>query len=195
MAKSNLNNIDLWELVRQGDRTAFDSLYHQYVSQLFALVYKHIPRQADAEDIVQEVFLDMWEKREEIIIQHSLFNYLYTTTRNRTLRFIKANSISPESLDLFRELFDEYSLPAALPEEHTDSRLRSIDNSVITEIADLPEQMKKVYLLNIEEGMSVTAIAEQLQIAPQTVRNHLAKVRKRLNAVVSRMTSLFFSLL
>ncbi len=56
---------------------------------------------------------------------------------------------------------------------------------MITAIDDLPEQMKKVYLLNTEEGMGVTAIADQLHLAPQTIRNHLSKVRKRLYAVVS----------
>lgn len=191
MTNSFENGIELWELIRQGDRAAFDAVYHQYVSQLFVLAYKHIPNRTDAEDIVQEVFLDIWEKRNEIVIHSSLFNYLYSTARYKILRFIKTSSIRPESLDLFRELLDKYSLP----EEHSDARLRSINNSVITAIDDLPEQMKKVYLLNTEEGMSVTAIADQLQLAPQTVRNHLSKVRKRLYAVVSRLASVLFSAL
>lgn len=191
MTNSFENGIELWELIRQGDRAAFDAVYHQYVSQLFVLAYKHIPNRTDAEDIVQEVFLDIWEKRNEIVIHSSLFNYLYSTTRYKILRFIKTSSIRPESLDLFQELLDKYSLP----EEHSDARIRSINNSVITAIDDLPEQMKKVYLLNTEEGMSVTAIADQLQLAPQTVRNHLSKVRKRLYAVVSRLASVLFSAL
>lgn len=190
MATKMQKGIELWELIRQGDRAAFDSMYHQYVSQLFVLAYKHIPNRNDAEDIVQEVFIDIWEKRKDILIQSSLFNYLYSTTRYRVLRFIKTNSTRPESLDLLEELLEKYSLP----EEHSDATLRNIDHSVITAIADLPEQMKKVYLLNTEAGMSVSAIAAHLQLAPQTVRNHLAKVRKRLYAVVSRLASFLFSI-
>lgn len=185
------NGIPEWELIRQGNRTAFDAVYHQYVSQLFVLAYKHIPNRTDAEDIVQEVFLDVWEKRNEIVIHSSLFNYLYSAARYKILRFIKTNSTRPESLDLFEELTEKYELP----EEHSDAALRNIDNSVISAIADLPEQMKKIYLLNTEAGMSVSDIADQLQLAPQTVRNHLSKVRKRLYAVVSRLASVFFSLL
>jgi RNA polymerase sigma-70 factor, ECF subfamily len=191
MATSIQNGIEAWELIRQGDLASFDKIYHQYVSQLFALAYKHIPNRTDAEDIVQEVFLDIWEKRQEIVIQSSLFNYLYSTTRYKILRFLKASNTRPESLDLFQELLQQYSLP----EEHSHSKLRAIDHSITTAITDLPEQMKKVYLLNTEAGMSVTAIADQLDIAPQTVRNHLAKVRKRLYGVVSRLASLLFSLL
>ena len=190
MTKSIQSGITLWELIRQGDRNAFDSIYHQYASQLFALAYKHIPNRTDAEDIVQEVFIDIWEKRNEIIIHSSLFNYLYSSTRYKVLRFIKANNTRPESLCLFQELLQQYSIP----EEHSDAKLRSIDSFVSSAITGLPEQMKKVYLLNTEEGMSVTAIADHLQIAPQTVRNHLSKVRKRLYEVVSRLASLLFSL-
>ncbi len=62
MTNSFENGIELWELIRRGDRAAFDAVYHQYVSQLFVLAYKHIPNRTDAEDIVQEVFLDIWEK-------------------------------------------------------------------------------------------------------------------------------------
>lgn len=191
MTNSIDNEIERWELIRQGDRAAFDRVYHENVSQLFALAYKHIPSRSDAEDIVQEVFLEIWEKRNEITIHASLFNYLYSTTRYKVLRFLKTSSTRPESLDLFQELLEKYSLP----EEHSDAKLRSINNSVITAIEDLPAQMKKIYLLNTEEGMSVPAIADQLQLAPQTVRNHLSKVRKRLYAVVSRLASVLFSAL
>lgn len=190
MTKEFRNGIELWELIRQGDRAAFNRVYHLYVSQLFVLVYKHIPNRTDAEDIVQEVFIDIWEKRKDIVIQSSLFNYLYSSTRYRVLRFIKTNHTKPESLELFQHLLDN----ATPPEAHTAAAIRSIDHSVNTAIAGLPEQMKKVYLLNTEAGMSVSDIAGHLQLSPQTVRNHLAKVRKRLYAVVSRFASLLFTL-
>lgn len=191
MNHNHQNGIERWEQIRHGDLVAFNSVYHQYVSQLFVLAYKHIPDRNDAEDIVQEVFLEIWEKRKEIVIQSSLFNYLYSITRYKILRYIRNNHCRPQSLELFQELFDRYSLP----EEHSDAMIRSINHSVSTAIEDLPEQMKKVYLLNTEKGMSVTAIAHHLQLAPQTVRNQLSKVRKRLYAVVSRLASLLFSAL
>ncbi len=74
------NDILLWQQVKQGDRPAFDQLYHRYAGPIFAMVYKHIRNRADAEDIIQEVFLSMWEKRMAIDIQHSL---LITCTARR----------------------------------------------------------------------------------------------------------------
>lgn len=195
MASGIPNDITLWLQVKQGDRSAFDQLYHLHASPLFAMVYKHIHSRADAEDIIQEVFLDIWEKRRDIIIQTSLFNYLYSMARYRTLRYIKIKDARPESLDLFRELLDEQDIPAVYPEIYTDAKIRSIDSSVTGAIDGLPEQMKKVYLLNTEAGMSIPEIAGLLLISPNTVKNHLAKVRKRLRHTVSRLASFFFSLL
>ncbi|MRG44103.1 sigma-70 family RNA polymerase sigma factor [Chitinophaga sp. SYP-B3965] len=184
-----MNDTELWQQVKQDNRSAFDQVYHRYAAPLFAMAYKHIRSRADAEDIIQEVFLDIWEKRKEILIQHSLFNYLYSTVRYRTLRYIKANDARPESLDLLQELLNN----ATQPEIYTDAQIRSIDMSVAGEIAGLPEQMKKVYLLNTEGGKSIPEIADLLLISPHTVRNHLSKVRKRLRHVISRFTALFFS--
>ena len=101
MAAGIQNDTILWQQVKQGDRTAFDRMYRLYASPVFAMVYKHISSRADAEDITQEVFLDMWTKRMSINIQSSLFNYLYSAARNRTLRYIKTNAARPlqEKLD------------------------------------------------------------------------------------------------
>lgn len=194
MASDNPNDTALWLRVKQGDRTAFDQVYHLYVSPVFTMVYKHIQSRADAEDIIQEVFLDLWEKRNGITIQNSLFNYLYSMARYRTLRYIKLNAARPESLDLFQQILNEHYQPATDPELYSDARIRSIDTSIAGEIEGLPEQMKKVYLLNTEAGMSIPEIAESLLISPHTVKNHLAKVRKRLRDALSRLGSLFFML-
>ncbi|MBS1663766.1 MAG: hypothetical protein JST68_22165 [Bacteroidetes bacterium] len=74
------NTIDhkqLWLRVKEGDKSAFDRLYDLHVQALFAVVHRHIDNRADAEDIVQEVFLDFWEQKEQITIERSVFKYLY----------------------------------------------------------------------------------------------------------------------
>lgn len=191
MASGTQHDIALWQLVKQGNRTAFDQVYHLYASPVFAMVYKHIRNRADAEDIMQEVFMDLWDKRADINIQTSLFNYLYSVARNRTFRYIKSNAALPQSLELFQQLLDDQ---AVFQETYSRNTIRHIESSVSSEIAALPEQMKKVYKLSQESGMSIAEIAESLLISPNTVKNHLSKVRKRLHATVSRLSSLFFTL-
>ncbi|MDR6568870.1 RNA polymerase sigma-70 factor, ECF subfamily [Chitinophaga ginsengisegetis] len=192
MASGIHDHAALWQQVKQGDRTAFDQVYHLYAAPIFSMVYKHIRSRADAGDITQEVFMDLWDKKADITIQSSLFNYLYSIARNRTLRYIKRNAARPESLDLLQELLNEQGMPLVFQEAYSASVIRTMESSVANEIAGLPAQMKKVYHLNQEAGMSVPEIAELLLISPNTVKNHLSKVRKRLRQAVSRLTFLFF---
>lgn len=182
------NDTALWELVRQGDHTAFDQLYQLYADPVFAAVYKHIRHKADAEDIVQEVFLELWEKRSTILIRHSPFNYLYSMARYKTLHYIRINHVRPVSLELFGSLMEDMIPPAV------ETPLPDLAPHLSREIAMLPEQMKKVFTLHTEAGMSIAGIAEQLLISPNTVKNHLAKVRKRLRQSISRLFSMLFSL-
>jgi len=194
MTSGNHDHAALWQQVKQGDRTAFDQVYHLYAAPVFAMVYKHIHSRADAGDITQEVFMDLWDKRADITIQSSLFNYLYSVARNRTFRYIKRNAARPESLELLQELLNEQDMPLVFQEAYSASAIRTMESSVASEIAGLPAQMKKVYQLNQEAGMNVNEIAELLLISPNTVKNHLSKVRKRLRQTVSRLTFLLFTL-
>lgn len=189
MHSTNTNNdTELWELVRQGDYAAFEQLYQLYINPIFAAVYGHIKHKADAEDITQEVFLELWEKKATILIRRSVFNYLYSMARYKTLHYIRVNNIRPLSLELFQALLEDMSPPAE------EARLPDLTLHLSREIALLPEQMKKVFALHTEAGMSITGIAEQLLISPNTVRNHLAKVRRRLRQTISRLFTMFFSL-
>jgi RNA polymerase sigma-70 factor (ECF subfamily) len=194
MIPDTMNEERLWLLVREEDsQPAFDRVYYLHVNPIFALIYKHIKSRQDAEDLTQEVFLDLWQKRKEIIIQSSLFNYLYSMARYKTLRYLKVNAIKPESFDLLAGNLEQMN--PSLPGTYTEKEILAIESSVNEEIALLPAQMKKVYQLNTEAGMSIREIADQLMISPYTVKNHLAKVRSRLRQTVSRLASLFFSLL
>lgn len=194
MASGIHDHTALWQLVKQGDRTAFDQVYHLYAAPVFTMVYKHIRSRADAGDITQEVFMDLWDKRADITIQSSLFNYLYSVARNRTFRYIKRNAARPESLELLQELLHEQGIPLVFQEAYSASAIRTMESSVASEIAGLPAQMKKVYQLNQEAGMSVPEIAELLLISPNTVKNHLSKVRKRLRQTISRLATIFITL-
>jgi RNA polymerase sigma-70 factor (family 1) len=195
MAANFSGDIELWRQVKQGDRFAYDQLYHLYASPIFAMVYKHIPNRADAEDILQDVFIDLWDKRLDISIENSLFNYLYTMARNRTLRYIKKTAARPESLELLQQLMHEHEMPMVLQDVYSESEIRHIESKISNEVDELPEQMKKVYQLNQDSGMSISQIAELLLISPNTVKNHLSKVRKRLRHTVSKMATVFFTFL
>lgn len=188
------NEAQLWLMVCQDDnQSAFDKLYYLQINPVFALIYKHVKNKQDAEDLAQEVFLDLWQKRKAIVIRGSIFNYLYSIARYKTLRYLKSNIVQSERWETLAESLEQL-LPAA-PDQYSEKEILAIEYSVNKAIAMLPEQMKKVYQLNTEAGMSIQEIADQLTISPNTVKNHLARVRARLRQTVSRLATLFFTLL
>lgn len=184
-----------WSLIQQGSLPAFDRLYHLHVQVIFSTIYKHVRNRCDAEDLTQEVFTDLWVRRNTIIIEHSLFNYLYSIARYKTLRYLSQKALKPERLELFSEAMDAADLIAAPAEGYTPAKILAAESAVAKEIARLPAQMKKIYELNTNAGMSIAEIARVLVLSPYTVKNHLAKVRKRLRHTASRFISLFFNIL
>jgi len=185
MNRETITDDQLWLLIKEGDRLAFDNIYHRYSGLIFSSIYKHIHSRQDAEDLTQETFIALWEKKDNISIQNSLFNYLYSIARYRTLSYIRTSAVRPVSVELLEDLLND--------DGPSEKAIRSVESAVQQEIERLPEQMKKVYQLNSESGMDNRQIAALLEISPNTVKNTLVKVRKRLRHTVSRLASFLFT--
>lgn len=189
MATHLLNDTELWQLVQQDDRTAYEVLYRRYMRVLYAAIYKWTDNKADAEDLLQEVFLDIWEKRGRITIRHKVFTYLYSTTRFKVFDYLKDKQLSEKLLKTWETLPEDAVLNTAFAHEQQENA----DNLLSAEIAQLPAQMKQVYLLRFREGKSIGEIADELLVSPYTIKNHLQKIRKRLQAAITRLATLLLS--
>lgn len=181
---------ELWRLITQEDDTsAFEQLYRRYMHVLMAAIYKWSDDKAEAEDILQEVFLDLWEKRKQIAIKNEFFPYLYSITRFKIFDRLREKKLSDRQLRAWHHLSEEVAvLTVAFREEELESK----EALVSTELSQLPAQMKRVYLLSAEQGKSIREISEELLVSPYTVKNHLQKIRKRLRNAAVRMSSFFF---
>ena len=180
----------LWQLITKEDNTAaFEQLYRRYMHVLMAAIYKWTEDSTEAEDILQEVFLDLWEKRGQIKIKNEIFSYLYSITRYKIFDRLRAKKLSHRQLQAWHSLSGEVAeLTTAFREEELERK----EVIVSSELAQLPAQMKRVYLLSAEQGKSIREISEELLVSPYTVKNHLQKIRKRLRNAAIRMSSFFF---
>lgn len=185
MATSSGHDIALWQQVKQDDRAAYEVLYHRHMRALYAAICKWTENKADAEDILQEVFLDIWEKRREINIRHEIFPYLYTVTRYKVFDHLRHKKITAQQLKAWDVITEDPALNAAFRQESPEIP----DALIYAEIEQLPAQMKQVYLLRFREGKSIREIADELLVSPYTIKNHLQKIRKRLHAAAFRLTS------
>lgn len=188
IALSNLQKFDEWELLRrlaEGDSEALTTIYHQFWQPLFLSAYNIIKEKKTCEDIIQDIFLQLWVKRETLQVRSSLKAYLIAATRYQVFRHIRN---SPERNDLFDKLQERLtSDPSDYPLLHKDLK-KQVDNIV----ADLPEKCRMIYKLSREEYLSHKEIAERLDISPKTVENQLTIALRKLRLSLKEVAGIAF---
>jgi RNA polymerase sigma-70 factor (ECF subfamily) len=132
---------------------------------------------AMAEEIVQDVFLKIWLKREELKDVQSFEAYLVTAARNKTYDYLRSQASQKDHLT-------KLGAQALAQQESTEDWMINKDyQRVLRQGIDmLPPQQQKVYLLSREEGLKREEIAERLGISPETVKIHLGNANKKLRA-------------
>lgn len=150
------------------DESAFCFLYAKYRRKLYLFALTFLKSGGAAEDIVQDVFTLIWEKRKFIDPDNSFQSYLYTITRNRVLNYIRDNA-NKQSLEeiIYAEAID--SGDDTFNKVTTDELAHLLEQSV--EI--LTSRQKEVYILSRKEGLSYQEIANKLNISVGTVGDHI----------------------
>ena len=176
--KSQLLNKEenhLLQKALQGDTSAFEQIYRLYVSDLCSFAAYYLKSADAAQDIVQNVFLILWERRDSIHINGCLKTYLFTSVRNLCLNFLKHQTIHRTSLDIYSQLF---LLPAATPHEIAEQQ--ELDISLTHALENVPERPRIVFILNRYFNMKYAQIADILEISVKTVDAHMVKAVKSL---------------
>lgn len=176
----------LVNLLKEDDQLAYTEIFERYSKILLNHAYKMLGDQDEANDVVQEVFLSIWNKRGELTITGSLSSYLYKAVKNRILNHIaheKVVSRYAESISNFIE--NDYAL--------ADSNLREeeLEAIIAKEIASLPEKMREVFLLRKVEELSYDEIALQLNITDKTAKQQVYNSLKILKEKLKNFTGVF----
>lgn len=162
------NEADLLALVAKGSERAFAELFDAYYKQLGEYVYKLTESMEVTEEIVQDVFIKIWLKREVLTDLNNFSNYLFILSKNQTLNHLrkKAND-KVRQLEWLKQFEEEADLSddAIVIEEY-----RSLLDDAIEK---LPPQQKKVYKLSREERLKHEEIAKLLNLSPETVKKHM----------------------
>lgn len=189
--KNQVDEQVLWEAFKQGDRKAFEAIYHEYVHRLYVEISKRISDQQVVEDLLQEMFLTLWERRTIYQPKGDIYPYLFGMAINRVLNYYRTNKRKPMMLQLWENMPEDLigldELSSAFKQAHTLELELLLDKA----IAGLPTRMKQVYKLRYEEKKSVAEIASLLSSSPHTVHNQLKEIRKRFVKML-RETSYFF---
>lgn len=177
---------ELLSLLKEDSDTAFTQIYYQYWKLLFAIAASKLENTADAEEIVQEIFTDLWRRRHDIRIEQSLKAYLAAAVKFQVYSHMarkhqemkkQARSPTPDIL-------------ATSPEDLLHRK--ELQEQLYDITQQLPEKCRLVYQLSREAGLSNKEIAATLSISEKTVENQMTKALKRLKLAFRSFFFTFF---
>jgi len=185
MHKGNTEE-DLLQLLQSGNEEAFTEIYDHYWNKLYFLAHKHLKSSQAAEEIVQEVFLQLWHKKNSVQIK-SLPQYLAAMTRYAVYHYLaKENRMPRGERNLEKETAGIF-----LQDE-------TINNRMLLEIVEklssrLPEKCRLVFVHNKLLDQSLPQVARQLHISDKTAEAHLTKALKMIRGNLGKAFSFFFT--
>ncbi|MFD0761319.1 RNA polymerase sigma factor [Lutibacter aestuarii] len=189
MANKNINTEDnlLVKQLSRGDQKAFESLYNKYRDDIYAFSYSLLKSKHNAEEILQDVYLQIWQNKHKLNPKLSFKSFIFTCARNASLNFLK-RAINEKSLK--ESIFYKTSnlsnniLDKLLNDEYEVLRLKAIK--------ELPPKRKIIFLMSREEGKSYEEISAELNISISTVKNQMSKALDSIRDFLQLNTDLTF---
>ncbi|SMC68356.1 RNA polymerase sigma factor [Pedobacter nyackensis] len=166
---------DLLTQITEGNEKAFSVLYTTYWKYVYNSAYKRLQNCQDAENITQDIFLNIWNNRKTQKIEN-LKSFLYISVRNKVLDLIAKEKKYVE-LPEYIELFEQSSSSPAF-----QAIYKELLKEYKKQLEELPPQQKLIYELKFHENLSSDEIAEKLGLSVKTIRNHLGKAKIKLRA-------------
>ena len=180
---------DLIVRLKNGDQTAFELIFHFYYPGLVIYSAQFLKDRAEAEEVVQDFFVRLWQKHQHLIPADSLKNYLFSSVRNGSLNVLKHKKIEEKYL---KEMLDLTAHHLAYdPDLYVVSELQE---KIKSGIDGLPGQCRKIFIMNRIQGIKNEDIALELEISKRTVETQISKALKLLRVLLKDYVSLLFLL-
>jgi RNA polymerase sigma-70 factor (family 1) len=172
-------------LLRQGDEEAFEILYNRYWEKLLTVAYHRIGSMEVAKELVQDVFANLWRRRQQLTIKTTFGAYIFSAMKYTVLDYIRAQVVKEKYVAAIKN--------AVHPTDNTTVDFiayEELNRTLEQEIGKLPEKCGMVFRLSRMEHYSTKEIAEKLQISPKTVENQITKALKLLRVNLREFTTL-----
>jgi RNA polymerase sigma-70 factor (family 1) len=176
-----LSETELVSRLKKGDLDSFDAIYGIYSGKLYSFGMKYLRSEADAEELVQSVFLKIWENRQKLDKNLSFHSYLFTIAYNEVCKMFRQKKYLKKYV---AETLYGSEESSSANEEGTD--YRSVLREVNRIIAAMPEKQKKAFLKSKLEGKRSKEVAAELGLSPSTVDNYVSAALKTLKAGIRK---------
>ncbi|MBW8686316.1 RNA polymerase sigma factor [Chitinophaga rhizophila] len=172
----------LLDRIRNGEFPAFETLFNTYWEALYQYAARVTGSEADAQDLIQDLFTDIWERRETLHITTHIRHYLFSAARKMILRKFRDDGLKEKHLEKFVQYED-------LRSELTMTTI--IHKDIITQLHDdlnlLPEKERQVFRWYHFDELSIREIAQKNGTAEQTVRNQLNSAYRKAQGLMNKL--------
>jgi RNA polymerase sigma-70 factor (ECF subfamily) len=161
--------------IREGDIRLFEQVFQMYCKELVRYANTILKNADEAEDIVQQLFVNLWQKRESLQVNTSMRSYLYRAVHNCCLNRIKQLSVKQTYTTYMGYAGEQHSAPASAAIQQ-----KEVEKAIGVAIEKLPEQCRKIFKLSRQHGMRYQQIADELNLSVKTVENQMGKALKHM---------------
>lgn len=178
---------ELAGLLKAGSEAAFSEIYNRYWDKLYIVARKRLDSAYEGEEIVQEIFCNLWRKRETFQLEKGFNNYFSVAVKFEVINRLQKK-------ERIQTLEKNLSVQLTELDETTSKQIdfNELKAQIELTVKQLPEKCQIVFRLKHEDGLSQKQIAAQLDVSEKTVEAHLSKARKTIKDQFGSLTSLFF---
>lgn len=167
---------DIVKQIQRGDKAAFEKIFFEYYPDLCLFALSVVQNRKASEDVVQNVFLNIWEIRKQWDINTSLKAYLYRAVKNRAINYSKKQNNYRKKKSRYLKRVQTQPIPPDTNQPHRQNTVTRI-----WEIVDaMPKRRSMVFTLHRKHGLRYKEIAKVMDITPKTVENHMGYALKQI---------------
>lgn len=186
---NNRSDKELLLAMCSGDELAFQYIFDRYWQPLFSFVNRTINDEDQTKDILQNTFLELWKKKENLIVQDSLMPYLIKVAKNDVISLFRRDKV--------RLAGDEILIGNLQRVTNPDELIiaNELQQAIDTELVKMPLNMRQCFQLSRYENRSIREIASELMLSEQTVKNNISEALRRLRSVLTNSSAGYLAML
>lgn len=165
------------------NKEEYKKVFEEYYNPLCNFAFKIVKRKDLAEDVVQEVFVQIWHKRSTIQLSSHIKNYLFQSTRNKAIELLRRNKLESDYIQNdMHSKEDSYEI-------EQDANTFMLKEQLKRSIRQLPPKCQEIFVMSKVNGLTYTEIAEELNLSVKTVENQMGRALKLLREMLKKIKS------
>ncbi|MNK88839.1 ECF RNA polymerase sigma factor SigW [compost metagenome] len=188
MKTSQFTDTELVGLLNKGDHNAYTEIFNRYFKLMFVFAYKKLTDEELAKDMVQELFVKLWERRESLNTTSNFTAYLYVALRNKILDYYSHQQVR----NRYANFLEKYMLNSKAEDADHRIRERQLADYIETQIQSLPKKMRLIFEMSRKEHLSHKEIATVLETSENNVSTQIMNAIRILKVKLGTTSLLFF---